>query len=223
MEQFLEAFSLGNAAILGNVCMLPLYPGLFVLMANQRQNPRAARATKWMGLLVLAGVVTVMVALGFVFHQVQRSVADVLVWLLPLMYGLVLVLGVAMVAGRNPFARLSTTQVPILRSPAATAYVYGMLLAPLTLPCTGPLIVSAFVVGSVSGSGALLDSLRYFLWFALGFGWPLVLLPLLAAPAQQRITRWLTGHHRMVTVASGLLLIGIALFGYWVDVRPEYV
>lgn len=223
MEQFLEAFSLGNAAILGNVCMLPLYPGLFVLMANQRQNPRAARATKWMGLLVLGGVVTVMVALGFLFHQVQRSVADVLVWLLPLMYGLVLVLGVAMVAGRNPFARLSSTQVPILRSPAATAYVYGMLLAPLTLPCTGPLVISAFVVGSVSGGEALLDSLRYFLWFALGFGWPLVLLPLLAAPAQQRITRWLTRHHRLVTVASGVLLIGIALFGYWADVRPEYV
>mgnify|MGYP003422887924 CR=1 FL=1 len=28
METYLEAFLLGNAAILGNVCMLPLYPGL---------------------------------------------------------------------------------------------------------------------------------------------------------------------------------------------------
>jgi cytochrome c-type biogenesis protein len=223
MAQFLEAFSLGNAAILGNVCMLPLYPGLFVLMANQRQNPRAARSVKWMGVLVLAGIVTVMVALGFLFHQIQRSVADVLGWLLPVMYGLVLVLGIAMLAGRNPFARLSGTQVPILRSPPATAYVYGMLLAPLTLPCTGPLIVSAFVVGSVSGGGALVDSLLYFLWFALGFGWPLVLLPLLAAPAQQQITRFLTRRHRLITVLSGVLLVAIALFGYWTDVRPEYV
>ncbi|MCD9624906.1 cytochrome c biogenesis CcdA family protein [Rhabdothermincola salaria] len=223
MDQFLEAFSLGNAAILGNVCMLPLYPGLFVLLANQRRDPRAARTVKWMGLLVLAGIVTVMVALGFLFHQIQRSVADVLGWLLPVMYGLVLVLGIAMLVGRNPFARLSGTQVPILRSPAATAYVYGMLLAPLTLPCTGPLIVSAFVVGSVSGSGALVDSLLYFLWFALGFGWPLVLLPLLAAPAQHQITRFLTRRHRAITVASGLLLVGIAAFGFWTDVRPEYV
>ena len=223
MDQFLEAFSLGNAAILGNVCMLPLYPGLFVLMANQREDPRTARTVKWMGVLVLAGIVTVMVSLGFLFHQIQRSVADVLGWLLPVMYGSVLVLGIAMVIGRNPFARLSGTQVPILRSPAATAYVYGMLLAPLTLPCTGPLIVSAFVVGSVSGSGALVDSLLYFLWFALGFGWPLVLLPLLAAPAQRQITGFLTRRHRLITVASGLLLVGIAAVGFWADVRPEYV
>ena len=223
MDQFLEAFTLGNAAILGNVCMLPLYPGLFVLLANQRDDPRSARTVKWMGLLVLAGIVTVMVALGFVFHQIQRSVADVLGWLLPVMYGLVLVLGIAMVAGRNPFARLSGTRVPILRSPATTAYVYGMLLAPLTLPCTGPLIVSAFVVGSISGSGALVDSLLYFVWFALGFGWPLVLLPLLAAPAQRQITGFLTRRHRLITVVSGLLLVGIAAIGFWADVRPEYV
>ena len=42
VDQFLEAFSLGNAAILGNVCMLPLYPGLFVLFANQRADGRAS-------------------------------------------------------------------------------------------------------------------------------------------------------------------------------------
>ena len=40
MSEYVEAFLLGNAAILGNVCMLPLYPGLFVLLAD-----RAERAT----------------------------------------------------------------------------------------------------------------------------------------------------------------------------------
>lgn len=221
MDEFLEAFSLGNAAILGNVCMLPLYPGLFVLFANQRRDGRAARWTKWLGVLVLAGVVVAMVAIGLVLHLLSRSVADILDWLLPLMYGLVLVLGVAMVLGRNPFARLATTQMPILRSPAATAFVYGMLMAPLTLPCTGPLIISAFVIGGVSGGGALFESLRYFVWFALGFGWPLVVLPLLAAPKQQAITRFLGRHHRVITVGSGLLLVGIAVFGMWTDVRPS--
>lgn len=221
MDQFLEAFSLGNAAILGNVCMLPLYPGLFVLFANQRTDEASARSTKWMGLLVLAGVVVTMVAIGLVFHLLSRSVSEVLDWLLPAMYGLVLVLGLAMVAGRNPFARLATTQVPILRSPSATAFGYGMLMAPLTLPCTGPLIVSAFVIGGVSGSGALFDSLRYFVWFALGFGWPLVLLPLLAAPKQRSITRFLARHHRAITAGSGVLLVGIAVVGYWSDVRPS--
>jgi len=31
----LEAFLLGNAAILGNVCMLPLYPGLLAFWRAQ--------------------------------------------------------------------------------------------------------------------------------------------------------------------------------------------
>jgi cytochrome c-type biogenesis protein len=221
MDEFLEAFSLGNAAILGNVCMLPLYPGLFVLFANQRRDGRAARWTKWLGVLVLGGVVVAMVAIGLVLHLLSRSAADILDWLLPLMYGLVLVLGVAMVLGRNPFARLATTQMPILRSPAAAAFVYGMLMAPLTLPCTGPLIISAFVIGGISGGGALFESLRYFVWFALGFGWPLVVLPLLAAPKQQAITRFLGRHHRVITVGSGLLLVGISVVGFWADVRPS--
>ena len=175
---------------------------------------------EWLGLQVLAGVVVSMVVIGMVLHLLSTTVADILDWLLPVMYLLVLVLGVAMVFGRNPFARLATTQVPLLRSPAATAFVYGMLMAPLTLPCTGPLVISAFVIGGVSGGGALLDSLRYFVWFALGFGWPLVLLPLLAAPKQQTITRFLGRHHRVITAGSGVLLIGIAVVGYWSDVRP---
>lgn len=219
MDQYLEAFSLGNAAILGNVCMLPLYPGLFVLFANSQGRTRGLR---WMGLVVLAGIVTMMVAIGFVFYQLQRSVADVLDWVLPVMYLAVLVLGVAMLLDKNPFARLSTTQMPILRNPVASAYVYGMLLAPMTLPCTGPLIVSAFVIGGVSGTGALAESLLYFVWFAIGFGWPLVVLPLMAAPAQRSVTRWLTRHHRAISIVSGLLLIGIAVFGWWNDVRPNW-
>jgi cytochrome c-type biogenesis protein len=219
MDQYLEAFSLGNAAILGNVCMLPLYPGLFVLFANSQGRTRGLR---WMGLVVLAGIVTMMVAIGFVFYQLQRSVADVLDWLLPVMYLAVLVLGVAMLLDKNPFTRLSTTQMPILRNPVASAYVYGMLLAPMTLPCTGPLIVSAFVIGGVSGTGALAESLLYFVWFAIGFGWPLVVLPLMAAPAQRSVTRWLTRHHRAISIVSGVLLIGIAVFGWWNDVRPNW-
>jgi cytochrome c-type biogenesis protein len=219
MDQYLEAFSLGNAAILGNVCMLPLYPGLFVLFANSQGRTRGLR---WMGLVVLAGIVTMMVAIGFVFYQLQRSVADVLDWVLPVMYLAVLVLGVAMLLDKNPFARLSTTQMPILRNPVASAYVYGMLLAPMTLPCTGPLIVSAFVIGGVSGTGALADQLLYFVWFAIGFGWPLVVLPLMAAPAQRSVTRWLTRHHRAISIVSGVLLIGIAVFGWWNDVRPNW-
>ena len=221
MSEYIEAFTLGNAAILGNVCLLPLYPGLFVMFANRAADERGRRSTKWLGVIVLAGIVTFMVALGFVLYQLHRSVADILDWLLPIMYLTVFGLGVAMLIGRNPFERLITTEAPVLRSPTASAYLYGMFLAPMTLPCTGPLIVSAFVIGGVSGGEALADSLTYFVFFALGFGWPLVLLPLLAAPVQRRATRFLTSHHRAIGAVSGVLLIFIAILGYWTEIRPS--
>lgn len=221
MDEYLQAFALGNAAILGNVCMLPLYPGLLVMLAGRAEAGAPARSTRWAGAVVLAGILTVMVAVGFLLQQLNRSAADVLPWVLPALYGLVAVLGVAMLLDRNPFARLATTEAPVLRSPMASAYLYGVALGPMTLPCTGPLIVSAFVIGGVGGTGALADSLAYFLFFGLGFGWPLVALPLLAAPAQQRITRFLARHHRVVTVASGVLLLVVATIGVWNDVVPN--
>jgi cytochrome c-type biogenesis protein len=221
VSEYVEAFTLGNAAILGNVCLLPLYPGLLVMLSARLTNPRSRASTMSLGLLVLAGIVTFMVVLGFVLFQLSRAVADILDWLLPLMYGIVFVLGVLMVLARNPFDRLATTEAPVVRSPAATAFIYGMFLAPMTLPCTGPIVVSAFVIGSVSGSDALADSLVYFVFYAIGFGWPLVVLPALAAPAQRQITRWLAVHHRIIEVLSGALLMAIAVYGYWTEVRPS--
>lgn len=221
MSEYLSAFLLGNAAILGNVCMLPLYPGMFVMFANQASNPRAKRVLPLLGVLVLAGVLSLMVALGGVLYLLSTAFSEILDWLLPVLYLLVLVLGVAMLAGRNPFARLTTTSAPITRNPALTAYLYGLLLGPMTLPCTGPLVISAFTIGGVVGTGGLVDGLVYFLFFGLGFGWPLVVLPLVAAPVQRTITGFLTRHHRPVGLISGLLLVGIALLGLQADVLPN--
>jgi cytochrome c-type biogenesis protein len=222
MASFWEPFALGNAAILGNVCMLPLYPGMFVMFAQQTADPRARRLLPLLGVLVLAGVLTLLVAIGALFHVLSATVSEVLDWVLPVLYAVVLVLGVAMLAGRNPFERLGTTSAPVLRNPAATAYVYGAFLAPMTLPCTGPLIISAFTIGSVAGAGSFADSLGYFLAFGLGFGWPLVALPLVARPAQRWITGFLGRHHRAISVVSGVLLVVIAVIGIRADVLPAW-
>lgn len=221
---YVEAFTLGNAAILGNVCMLPLYPGLFALLAGQAEaggRDGEPRDVRWMGALVLAGILVAMIAMGALLHALDRAFADALPVVLPVAYGLVAALGLAMLLDRNPLAGLATGSVPILRRPAPTAFAYGLVLGPLTLPCTGPLILSAFVLGSVGGTGELVDGLAYFVAFGLGFGWPLVVLPFLAAPVQQRATRWLARHHRGVGIVSGLILIAVAAFGWVVDVRPN--
>mgnify|MGYP005854224003 CR=1 FL=1 len=206
MQQWLQAVILGNGAILTNVCILPRDPGLIAIMAGN-----------W---TALAGVLSLMVAVGGVLHIVGRSFGLVLPVLLPAIYVVVIALGILMLSGRNPFARLAMAQAPALRNPSLRAYVYGLLLGPITLPCAGPLVVSAFLLGA-GNLGRLADGLLYFLFFGLGFGWPLVVLPWLAAPLQRRFTGWMTTNYGLLTRSSGALLILIGLFGFWADLLPN--
>jgi cytochrome c-type biogenesis protein len=225
VSQLVEAFVVGNAAILTNVCVLPLYPSMVAYLAADLQDSPApthghSGRGVWdralLGVLVLAGVLAMMLAVGLILFLLRRSFGTILPWLLPLVYGSVILLGLALLLGKNPFARLATANAPIFRNPLLTAFAYGLLLGPMTLPCAGPLIVSAFVLGAGS-IGTLADSLAYTLAFGLGFGWPLVALPLLAVPAQRYLTRLLAGRYDLLTRASGLILIGIGLFGAWTE------
>ncbi|MCU0475587.1 MAG: hypothetical protein MUC99_05685 [Anaerolineae bacterium] len=197
--ELITAFGLGSGAILTNVCLLPLYPGLIAFLAGTANSEKAQRASRWLGLVVLLGILSMMLVIGLL---------------------LVIVFGLAMFFGFNPFARLSVSQSPVLSNPYLTAYVYGLLLGPMTLPCTGPIITAAFLRGAV-GADAFAGEMLYFLAFGLGFGWPLVLLPWVALPAQRRITGWLARNHGILSRAAGVLLVAIGVFGFATEVVPN--
>ena len=220
MTEYLQAFILGNAAILTNVCILPLYPGLLAYMAANANNEKSQRAMKWMGLLVLAGVLTMMILVGGLLFVFQQSFSAVLPVLLPTIYGVVILLGLLMLSGHNPFNRLQMVQTPALQNPYIGAYVYGLLLGPMTLPCAGPVILSAFLLGTNSAAD-LADGLIYFLFFGLGFGWPLVLMPFLAVSFQRQLIGWTTRNYKLLTRLSGTLLILIGVVGITVELLPQ--
>jgi len=165
-------------------------------------------------------VLSLMILIGWLLFAFQRSFGDILPVLLPIIYGLVIVMGVLMLSGRNPFARLGTMKAPVLRNPFAAAFTYGLLLGPMTLPCTGPLIVSAFLLGAGSAAG-LTSNLLYFLAFGLGFGWPLIVLPLVALPLQRRFTGWTVNNYKPLVRFSGVLLVVIGLVGIVYDLAPN--
>jgi cytochrome c biogenesis protein CcdA len=220
MSELLQAFLLGNAAILTNVCILPLYPGLIAFLAGNAANTRTRGAAPLLGLLVLAGVLSLMVVVGWLLYRLQASFGAILPVLLPVLYGAVILLGALMLTGRNPFRGLSNAQAPMVRNPFLGAYVYGLLLGPMTLPCAGPIVLSAFLLGAGSLE-ALTGSLLYFLAFGIGFGWPLVVLPLVAQPFQRNFTGWTTRNYGLLTATSGALLVAIGLFGIVVEVLPN--
>jgi cytochrome c-type biogenesis protein len=220
VRELLEAFVLGNGAILTNVCLLPLYPALVAFLAGTSGDERSRGAGRLLGAVVLAGVLTLMTVVGLALYLLQASFGPFLSVLLPVVYAVVAGLGALMLAGVNPFARLAGVRAPVVGNPFGTAFAYGLLLGPMTLPCTGPIVVSAFLLGAGS-AGMLVDGLLYFLAFGLGFGWPLVLLPFAAMPLQRRGVGWLTRRHAMLTRLSGALLVAIALYGMVTDVVPN--
>lgn len=221
MGEFITAFGLGNSAILTNICLLPLYPGLVAFLASNAETPNKSMRTSWLGVLVLSGVLSSMLMIGLILYLVRQSVSSLLTVVLPLAYLLIILMGVFTLFDKNPFVKMSTMHVPILQNRYATAFIYGAFLAPMTLPCIGPLVVSTFVLGFGS-IGSLIDSLLFFFAFGLGFGWPLLALSLLAQPIQRHFLDWITHHHRLINQIVGMLLIAIGVIGIIYEILPQY-
>jgi len=201
-------------------CLLPLYPGFIAYLGSNAGALEGRRATGLLGLVVLAGVLTMMVAIAILLVAIAVPTSRLLAYATPLVDGLLIVLGVLLVVGRNPFQRLPGMRVPIVPNPYAQAYIYGMMLGPIALPCAGPFLVS--LLGISLGVADALGKVGTFVMFGLGFGLPLVLLSLLTSVRSRSVVRWIVSHHRAVEVISGVLLVAIGTFDFidkWESIR----
>jgi cytochrome c-type biogenesis protein len=208
-SEIFTAFALGLLATT-SPCVFPLYPGYLAFLSSSRVNSPASKLRFLFGLAVLAGVLTMMIAIGALIAVLAVPIGRVLRIIVPAADGVIFILGVLLVLNRNPFQHIPTLKVPVLNSPLANAYVYGLLYGPIALPCCAPLIVAVFAL-SLSTEEAL-SRLLVFLWFGLGFGTPLLLLSLLAGSVQRVISRFFARHARWVNLTAGLLLVTIALY-----------
>jgi cytochrome c-type biogenesis protein len=215
MGELVAVFAAGVASA-ASPCLLPLYPGFLAYLSANAGTLAGRRATGLLGVLVLAGLLTTMVLVGAVLVLVAIPIGRVASLLIPVVDTLLIVLGVLLIAGHNPFNRLPGVAVPVVRNPYGQAYVYGVMLGPIALPCAGPFL-AALLALSV-GLGDTVLRLGTFVVFGLGFGLPLVILSLLAGARQRSIVRWTTAHHRPIEIVSGLVLIGVALW----DLRENW-
>lgn len=151
-----------------------------------------------------------MLALGGIIALLAVPIGKTLAFAIPLADALIFLLGVLLLLDINPFKTLPQVKVPVLEHPLLNAYAYGLFYGPLTLPCSGPLLVSIFAV-SLSLREAI-GNLWVFLWFGLGLGVPLLVLSLLSGAFQQQLARQLARHARLINIIGGVLLIGIALY-----------
>ena len=208
MEGLWLAFTLGLASA-ASPCLLPLYPSFLAYLSANSASLAGRRGTGLLGLIILLGVLSTMLAVAAILVVVSVPIGAVLGYLIPITDALLITLGILLLAGRNPFARLSGVQVPFVSNPFGRAYLYGLLLGPLALPCAG-----AFALALIAYSVGLTETLQkimVFLAYGLGFGLPLVVLSLLAGARQRQIVRYVTAHHRAIEVIAGALLIAVGV------------
>jgi cytochrome c-type biogenesis protein len=210
MSELLLAFNLG-VLNMSNPCVLPLYPGFLAYLAGNQKVFENRRTARWLGLITLAGVLTAMLLVGLALTVAQIALGNALARLLPIIYGVVILMGGLLTLGINPFSRLPALRSPRLANPLVSSYLYGLLYGPMTLPCSGPLVIGVFAAGA--DPRFISEGVLYVLAFGLGFGLPLVLLPFLADGVRTRLLRWMTRHHKTLMRVAGLLLIAVGIFG----------
>lgn len=208
MNTALTSFALGFLST-ASPCILPLYPSFLAYLSGQTQSGMGAQRY-WLGVFVLAGVLTMMLALGGLIALLAVPIGRTLAILIPLSDGLILMLGGLLLLDRNPFSALPHIQIPTLRSPLLNAFLYGVLYGPITLPCSGPLVVSIFAISFTLAEA--LDKVWVFMWFGFGFGAPLLILALLSGTLQRQITALFAKHSRILNLVGGLLLISVAVY-----------
>jgi cytochrome c-type biogenesis protein len=214
-----------NAGIVATItpCVLPLYPGFLAYLtasdpvaatsggpsvrASARRPPAAVAA-----LLVWLGVVSGMVAIGAVLALASLRLGLVLAVLLPAIDLVLIVLGALLVAGRNPFARLPQPSPASLAGlgPYAGSFGFGLLFAPIALPCSGPFLIGIFVA-SLTIDDAI-RQLGFFAAFGVGFGLPLLLLGVIGQARGRQLAAAMVRWERPIQVIVGLALMAV---GVW--------
>ena len=208
IEAALTAVALGLLSA-ASPCVLPLYPGYLAYLSGMREP--SSRVTRYgLGFLVLAGVLSMMLALGALIAWLAVPLGRALAIATLLVDGTILVLGLLLLANRNPFRVLPQLNVPGLQHSWLNAYLYGVLYGPLVLPCSGPMVVAIFAL-SLTVNEAV-QQLWVFLWFGLGLGLPLLALSVLSGVLQARLTRLLARRQRVLNIIGGALLIAVAAY-----------
>ena len=227
MEIYVGAFAAGIGATV-TPCILPLYPAFLAYLTSQPQDsvgpsgaavamPRAGLAPAVAALLVWAGVVVGMVAIGALIAALAAPLGDFNRVVLPIADALLIALGALLLAGVNPFARMPQPSPSALggHGPTVGAFLYGLLFAPIAVPCSGPFLVGIFAFSLTIGDA--LGRLAFFVSFGIGFGLPLFVLGSLGQVRGAQLARAISRHERLLQVVLGAALLALGVWDLTVN------
>ncbi|HEX5579768.1 MAG TPA: cytochrome c biogenesis protein CcdA [Candidatus Limnocylindria bacterium] len=211
-------------------CVLPLYPAFLAYITAPRAVPATGPSGVTAGrpspaaaaVMVWLGVVLGMVAIGAVIAGLSLGLGAVLRVIVPLADLLLIGLGLLLLLGRNPFARLPQVSPAALGrgGPVAGSFLYGLLFAPIALPCSGPFLIGIFVASLTVGDA--LRQLIFFAAFGVGFGLPLLVLGLVGELRARELARAMVRWERPLQLLMGATLLVIGAWDLWTNL-PQVI
>jgi cytochrome c-type biogenesis protein len=222
MEVYVGALFAGIGATI-TPCILPLYPAFLAyltshtaLSTSTADGPLGAGRVRLSpgvaALFVWAGVVTGMLAIGGLIAALAIPLGDFNRIVLPAADLLLIGFGLLLLVGINPFARLpQPSPVGLGRAgPLVGAFGYGLLFAPIAIPCSGPFLVGIFAFSLTIGDAV--GRLLFFAVFGIGFGLPLFLLGTVGQARGAQLARAVVRLERPLQLVLGTLLMAV---GVW--------
>ena len=207
------AFIAGLLSPLGAACILPLYPGYLSFLAAQDQDDdrRIPHIRILLGFIAGAGILAAMLGFGLLVGVIfTLPIGDVLSIVSPIAYAILGGIGILLVLGAGFGLPFRTPDMMKGKSPLGGAFLFGLFFGILILPCNaGPVTVLLALSTSASDFASNLGN---FLVYGVGMAIPLIAISAFSSYKGERFVRALTTHRRGINIATGILMISVALY-----------
>jgi cytochrome c-type biogenesis protein len=205
------SFVAGLLTPLGAVCVLPLYPGYISFLAGPGDAVRGVEGRLLLGMVTAAGILAAMFLFGLVVvFLFSYPLSGALSIISPLAYLILGIMGALLILDVFPDLPVPAPRMPGARMPFMGAFLFGLFFGILILPCNAAPIVVLLAI-STSTTDTLANMLN-FVFFGVGMALPLIAISVLSAYQGKSGTAFLVRHRRAINVATGMLMLAVALY-----------
>ena len=213
---FAYAFTCGLVAAV-NPCGFPMLPGYlsYFIGLDDEGTDRGARVLRAIASAgaVSLGFLAVFATLGIPINAGVTAIYEVMPWLTIVIGALLVVLGIAMLAGWKPVVLLPRLDRGGRSRRFGSMVLFGVSYAIASLGCTLPVFLIV-VAGTVERSNPLSGALA-FVTYCLGMTVVLMTVSVALALARDGLVRRLRELTRFVDRASGALLVAVGIYLVW--------
>ena len=207
--ELVTTFFIGIAATI-NPCVLPLYPGFLAYLSNKANKVHKKSFRILSGLIVLGGVLTFMLVVGFVMAIFGLSINSFISTVSPIAFVLLVILGTLLIFNVDLSKFIPKPKTRLGKNPYLNAYVFGLFYGPIVIPCSGPLALTVFVYSTTIGS--FLGKILLFTVFGLGFGLPLIALSIISAAKGSWLIEKMNLYKKIINRIAGFLIVILGLY-----------